>query len=796
MGSAESRPERPEVPTPAPIVETTPDRTVDPDELMRLMNNNPNVVIQYYNSNRDFIEKYIVDHFWEEDVERWLIGIRERSPAENLQVRRIDFLKEKNEVEHHTSLFENNSLILRRSATFDLEIIFGNRGFESERDDLTLNFGVGPKPSEASGTKFVCPVLNKPGDKNTWHCYMLGQNTKKLSVRINIPVNAIIAKYSVSLDVVSGTSGGRKKITHNDNSIIVLFNPFVPDDTVYMEDERQREEYVMNDTGNIARGSYWRISLKSWDYAQFDAGVLDNVLKMIVNDSRHLAQPVKTWKKYNDPVYVSRVLSSMVNCNDDKGVLWGKWNGKYEDGKSPGYWNDSGKILKKWADENMQPVKYGQCWVFAGVLTTALRAVGIPARTISNFASAHDTNANVTVDMYYDEDTGDKLEETSDSIWNFHVWNEGFFRRPDLPEGYDGWQVVDSTPQEVSDVIDPGRNTRRELFQCGPAPVKAIKEGNILIGYDSNFIFGEVNADKVNWIVSGGKVRPGPEILRRSVGKNISTKAIGTYTMEDITDQYKYPEGSQEERIAFNRAYGRGKGDHSLRFIENPETLVKPKFEIQILLKEKNIFVGSKVVAQIMVKNISDSNVNAASIKISGSTKRHVGSIHALLKKLSQNVEIETGKEIIVSFEIDQADYIYNIVDNKVINIRVIATDTNDGNTKVEELDVQVVIPKCITTTAPDVFPFGVETKFDIIFENKFPITLTNGVFEVTFGGNEQNDRKFIVEQPIQPGEKYIVKDVVIKPRGNRRSINTNIDFDCTQIKDIQHNFRTTIRVL
>jgi transglutaminase 1 len=39
----------------------------------------------------------------------------------------------------------------------------------------------------------------------------------------------------------------------------------------------------------------------------------------------------------------------------------------------------------------------------------------------------------------------------SDSVWNFHVWNDVWMARPDLPKGYDGWQVIDATPQESSD---------------------------------------------------------------------------------------------------------------------------------------------------------------------------------------------------------------------------------------------------------------------------------------------------------------------------------------------------------
>lgn len=48
----------------------------------------------------------------------------------------------------------------------------------------------------------------------------------------------------------------------------------------------------------------------------------------------------------------------------------GRWDGEYDDGKSPGTWNHSGKMLEEWRDNDMAPVKYGQCWVFSGLLTT------------------------------------------------------------------------------------------------------------------------------------------------------------------------------------------------------------------------------------------------------------------------------------------------------------------------------------------------------------------------------------------------------------------------------------------
>lgn len=46
---------------------------------------------------------------------------------------------------------------------------------------------------------------------------------------------------------------------------------------------------------------------------------------------------------------------------------------------------------------------------------------------------------------------------------DFHVWNESWFRRPDLPEGYDGWQAFDPTPQECYEGIAFNKHGEGEL---------------------------------------------------------------------------------------------------------------------------------------------------------------------------------------------------------------------------------------------------------------------------------------------------------------------------------------------
>lgn len=55
--------------------------------------------------------------------------------------------------------------------------------------------------------------------------------------------------------------------------------------------------------------------------------------------------------------------------------------------------------------------------------------------------------------------------------------------------GYGGWQAIDGTPQETSDGV----------YQCGPAPLEAIKQGVIGVSYDVEFMLASVNADLMRW---------------------------------------------------------------------------------------------------------------------------------------------------------------------------------------------------------------------------------------------------------------------------------------------------------
>lgn len=141
---------------------------------------------------------------------------------------------------------------------------------------------------------------------------------------------------------------------------------------------------------------------------------------------------------------------------------------------------------------------------------------------------------------------------------NFHVWNESWFARQDLGPSYNGWQVLDATPQEESE----GRAQQSwsqtllflplaahahpfcpGVFQCGPASVTAIREGDVHLAHDGPFVFAEVNADYITWLWNEDESRERVYSDTKKIGRCISTKAVGSDSRVDITGLYKYPEG-------------------------------------------------------------------------------------------------------------------------------------------------------------------------------------------------------------------------------------------------------------
>ncbi|NXL32758.1 TGM4 glutamyltransferase, partial [Glaucidium brasilianum] len=690
----------------------------------------------------------------------------------DLKVTGIDFLKSQNTLLHHTDEYNIENLVVRRGQPFLLQLSFSRE--LKAADKLSLRFGIGEKPMKTKGTLMSLNVRQE-NDLRGWQISIVKNSGKECLLSVTSSPRAPVGKYM--LNVKTGTN--IYKPPHG--PIYLLFNPWCKDffffffDVVFLDDEAQRKEYVLNDTGCIYVGSAYRIYDKPWNFGQFEEFVLDACMYLLDNSKLKLSNR-------SDPVSVSRVMSALVNANDDRGVLMGNWSGIYNNGTSPVDWIGSVSILQQYY-KTKKPVCYGQCWVFAGVLTTVMRCLGIPSRCVSNFNSAHDTEENLTVDIYMDEYGRIENGISFDSVWNFHVWNDVWMKRTDLPEGFDGWQAIDSTPQEQSGGI----------FQCGPCPLKAVREGDVYLPFDGKFVYSEVNADKVYWMVK--KVNGKDKYIKlntetQDIGVNISTKAVGQDKREDITAQYKYPEGSKEERKAMERALSfiRPSGLTPRAHISStvpmasavsqPATLCeavsKTGVHLEITNKEA-LYPGNPLELVITVKT---STPGTRTINLAGSCQlqSYTGKVEASLGCVKETIKLEGKSEMQIPLKIAADAYmktLSSVEDEVLIHVTAIAEVQGMDYKLTQDTTMRFEYPP-ITIQMPETAKLNKEFTCAFIFKNNLNVPLDNckllveglGIFKMsTFDEGDVKPGRIIKSEiictPTRLGEKKIIAKLI-----------------------------------
>ncbi|XP_061217281.1 protein 4.2-like isoform X5 [Neopsephotus bourkii] len=370
------------------------------------------------------------------------------------------------------------------------------------------------------------------------------------------------------------------------------------DDEVFLANEAQRQEYILNQDGVIYWGTENAILAQPWDFSQFEEDIVDICFTLLDVGERHRD---KDHIQRKNPVYICRTIAAMLNCDEFRGILTECGTGQYFNGTPPSKWLGSSPILRQWVASQCKPVHYGQCWVFAAVMCSVLRCLGIPTRVVTGFTWAHNTNSSLSVDEYYDEDGTLLTQDKNARVWTFHVWNECWMARADLLPEYSGWQALDATCQEKS---------KGPSF-CGPAPVQAIKEGDTEAEYDVCYFFAAINAKCQVWIQKRDDTLKPALGSTKYTGNNISTKSVGSERCEDITQNYKYPEGSLQEKVVLDKAYTKIKkletisSSSKTQFSFIPTALEEPvNLFIQLQMRD-SLLRGQDVPLSIEVFNYS-----------------------------------------------------------------------------------------------------------------------------------------------------------------------------------------------
>lgn len=674
----------------------------------------------------------------------------------------IDSMTDVNGPAHHTDKYKTKSaIVLRRGQSFKIKVQLA-RDYEQD-DSFYFTLKTGPRPRDIDKTmitvaEYLPKEFHRCKTEEKWGYTIRDiSDPKNIEVEIFIPATALPAKYEVLIESDEGT------LYKPQYPVYVLFNPWCKEDEVYMDDENKLREYILKQNGQIYIGKHTRPRPRNWYFGQFEEISLDTVFKLL--------ESVKANKR-DSPVEVSRIISSKVNSCDNEGVLEGNWSGKYEGGKTPTYWNSTPAILETYMVDSL-PVKFGQCWVFSGIVTALMRTIGIPCRSVTNFSSAHDSDGNCTNDIYIDED-GEKIEEMSaDSVWNFHVWNDAWMARKDLPPGYGGWQAIDATPQERS----------QGLFQMGPAPHRAIKEGSINIPYDTGFVLAEVNADTIYWQKNGeGKF----DIVyrnRTSVGKKVSTKAVGSEERHDVTNDYKFAEGSVLEKGAVRSA---------LLLAKNEAVKVTRKDVEMEMIVGDSVVVGQDIKVMFKMKNTANEDLRAT-LAFTGQIVRYDGVAKAKLQKYKERVDLKANSEKSIPIAVRAGTYIKNVGDDTML--RFIGTLAVNSTGQIVLCDDIVALENpTLDLNTPDTVSVGKEMLFTVSFENPLDEALTE--CEMYVDGSIIEKRMYIKDIKNVPKKEKLEQKVVIVPdvvNGTSTKKSISVTFCCKQLGGLQAQTKVNV---
>ncbi|XP_029947479.1 transglutaminase 5, like [Salarias fasciatus] len=639
---------------------------------------------------------------------------------EDLSIQYVNLEQSENLERHHTEGFSSSkALVVRRGEPFKISVRLEGRPFNPKTDSVRIKVMLGR-------LYVVMPVTfsRKPSSSN-WRAYIdpQGLNPQAPSIYICSPASASVGCYRFQLFVFTKNN----KRSCATGRFIMLCNPWCSDDVVYIPFEDQREEYIQSDSGLLFIGTPMNVVSRPWSFDQYEPGVLEACLNLLQVSPLHKRNRKKDYLRRNSPIYISRVVSAMINSEDDRGVLKGNWSKDFEEGVNPSMWTGSGDILQQWAQSRYSPVKYGQCWVFAAVMCTVMRVLGIPCRVVTNFNSAHDTNDNLVIEEFYSE-TGQKLKQSQDSIWNFHVWVECWMDRRDLGSEMNGWQVLDPTPQQRSGGV----------FCCGPAPVKAIKNRCLDMVHDTRFVYAEVNADVHQIIVSQGRVLGVNKDTER-VGSLICTKAIGFPRPLNITADYKFiksPTSTLSSRSSSSNE------DSTLRNGSSRGVFVSLSLEKSPVAGEPVRFVVQIINKHRVAKSMKV-HLNAQAKEYNHSPSETFWELHGTIQLAPMEVKVLKQQILPAQYE--------DVVGDDLINLAVVLEDTSSQERVLASEEFNISSPELIIQIDEDssIVP-NKEQSAVVSFTNPFSHPVT-GVLIVAGAGLMQGKVHYRMP-PLLPG--------------------------------------------
>ncbi|XP_044863710.1 coagulation factor XIII A chain isoform X2 [Mauremys mutica] len=544
-----------------------------------------------------------------------------------------------NKQEHHTDKYYHPKLIVRRGQPFLIQIDF-NRPYNPEKDQFWVEYLIGRYPQQNKGTYIPIPLVEEL-QSGTWGAKITWKEDSSIRLSIMSAPTCIVGKFRLYVAVLTPYGILRTK-RNPETDTYILFNPWCPEDSVFLDDKKEREEYVLNDLGVVFHGDINNIKSRSWNYGQFEEGILDACLHLMDRAKLDLSGR-------GNPVKISRVGSAVINAKDDEGVVAGSWDNVYAYGVAPSAWTGSVDILLEYHSSGT-PVRYGQCWVFAGVFNTC-------------------------------------------------------------------------------------------MYRCGPASVQAIKHGHVCFQFDAPFVFAEVNSD----IVYSKAMKDGTRVIehidKTHIGKLILTKEIGSDGTKDITEQYKFQEGTEEERLALETALMYG-----IKKQATQDTMEQAGTDVDMDFQVENATLGSDFKVTVTFRNNSHNRYTATAY-LSGNIVFYTGVTKNEFKSHTFDVTLEPLASKISEVLIKSGEYMSQLLEQASLHFFVTARLNETKKILAKQKTSVLQIPK-LHIKVPGQKVVGKEMSVIVEFTNPLNQKLVNVLVRLDGPGLLRTTTKMFREIP------------------------------------------------
>lgn len=142
-------------------------------------------------------------------------------------------------------------------------------------------------------------------EMDRWEISIQRQDSNTVTFQVHVPATAPVGLWHCWVQTNRQGQRDNRYDYKCEEDIYILFNPWCREDSVFMDNEPQRKEYVMNDYGKLWYGSYRQPKGRRWVYGQFDDVVLPACMYLLERSG--LAHSER-----GNPVQVVRAISAIV----------------------------------------------------------------------------------------------------------------------------------------------------------------------------------------------------------------------------------------------------------------------------------------------------------------------------------------------------------------------------------------------------------------------------------------------------------------------------------------------------